>query len=67
MYQEVFEIEFLRDTEAMYRAEALKMMRDPEFTVRGGEGREALLAFSSVIPQYRLTILVMTLIDVIQV
>ena len=33
VYQEVFEIEFLHETEASYRAEALRMMRDPEFTV----------------------------------
>ena len=33
VYQEVFEIEFLHETEAAYRAEALRMMRDPEFTV----------------------------------
>ena len=32
-YQEVFEIKFLHETEATYRAEALSMMRDPEFTV----------------------------------
>ena len=44
MYQEVFEIEFLRETETMYRAEALRMMRDPEFTV----------SCSSVIPQSQL-------------
>ena len=34
MYQEVFEIEFLRETETVYRSEALRMLRDPEFTVR---------------------------------
>ena len=33
MYQGVFEIEFLRETEVAYRAEALRMMRDPQFTV----------------------------------
>jgi cullin-4 len=33
VYQEVFEIEFLHETEAAYRAEALRMMRDSEFTV----------------------------------
>ena len=33
MYQEVFEIEFLRETEVVYHSEALRMMRDPEFTV----------------------------------
>ena len=33
MYQEVFEIEFLTETESVYRAESLRMMRDPEFTV----------------------------------
>ena len=33
IYQDVFEIEFLHETEAMYHAEALKMLRDPEFTV----------------------------------
>ena len=33
VYQEVFEIEFLHETETSYRAEALRMMRDPEFTV----------------------------------
>ena len=37
MYQEVFEIEFLRETETVYRSEALRMMRDPEFTVRERE------------------------------
>ena len=34
IYQEVFELEFLRETETMYRAESLRMIRDPEFTVR---------------------------------
>ena len=33
IYQEVFELEFLRETEAVYRAESLRMIRDPEFTV----------------------------------
>lgn len=33
LYQEVFEIEFLRETETMYHAEALRMMRDPGFMV----------------------------------
>ena len=33
VYQEVFEIKFLHETETTYRAEALRMMRDPEFTV----------------------------------
>ena len=33
VYQEVFEIKFLHETEITYRAEALRMMRDPEFTV----------------------------------
>lgn len=33
MYQEVFEIEFLRETETVYRSEALRMLRDPEFTL----------------------------------
>ena len=33
VYQEVFEIKFLHETETFYRAEALRMMRDPEFTV----------------------------------
>ena len=35
VYQEVFEIKFLNETEATYRAEALRMMRDPGFTVSG--------------------------------
>ena len=35
VYQEVFEIKFLNETEATYRAEALRMMRDPAFTVSG--------------------------------
>ncbi len=35
LYQEVFELEFLRETEVVYRAEALRMMRDTEFTVSG--------------------------------
>ena len=34
IYHDIFEIEFLHDTEAMYHAESLKMLRDPEFTVR---------------------------------
>ncbi len=33
LYQEVFEIEFLHETEALYHAEALRMMRDSEITV----------------------------------
>ncbi len=33
IYQEVFELEFLRETETEYRAESLRMIRDPEFTV----------------------------------
>lgn len=33
VYQEVFELKFLHETETTYRAEALRMMRDPEFTV----------------------------------
>ena len=33
MYQEVFELEFLRETETLYHAESLRMMRDNEFTV----------------------------------
>lgn len=33
LYQEVFELEFLRETEGVYHAEALRMMRDTEFTV----------------------------------
>ena len=33
MYQEVFELEFLRETETVYRAESLRMIRDTEFTV----------------------------------
>ena len=38
MYVEVFELEFLNETEVAYHAEALRMMRDTEFTVREGEG-----------------------------
>ena len=34
IYQEVFELEFLGETETMYRVESLRMIRDPEFTVR---------------------------------
>ena len=34
MYQEVFELEFLRETEILYHAESLRIMRDNEFTVR---------------------------------
>ncbi len=34
LYQDIFEMEFLRETETMYHAESLKMLRDPEFTVR---------------------------------
>lgn len=34
LYHDVFEIEFLQETETMYHAEALKILRDPEFTVR---------------------------------
>lgn len=33
VYQEVFEIKFLHETETTYRAEALRLMRDPGFTV----------------------------------
>ena len=33
MYQDVFELEFLRETETVYRAESLRMIRDTEFTV----------------------------------
>ncbi len=33
VYQEVFELEFLKETETMYRAESLRMIGDPEFTV----------------------------------
>ena len=33
VYQEVFEIKFLLETETTYRAEALRLMRDPGFTV----------------------------------
>ena len=35
LYQDIFEIEFLQETEALYHAEALKILRDSEFTVRG--------------------------------
>lgn len=35
LYQDIFEMEFLKETETMYHAESLKMLRDPEFTVRG--------------------------------
>ena len=34
LYQDIFEMEFLTETETMYHAESLKMLRDPEFTVR---------------------------------
>ncbi len=34
LYQDIFEMEFLRETETMYHTESLKMLRDPEFTVR---------------------------------
>ena len=33
VYQEVFEIKFLHETETTYRSEALRLMRDPGFTV----------------------------------
>lgn len=33
LYQDIFEIEFLQETESMYHTESLKMLRDPEFTV----------------------------------
>ena len=33
MYGEAFEMEFLLETEAIYRSEALRLMRDQEFTV----------------------------------
>ena len=33
LYHDIFEIEFLQETEAMYHAEALRMLRDTEFTV----------------------------------
>ena len=34
MYHDIFEMDFLRETEATYHAESLKILRDPEFTVR---------------------------------
>ena len=33
LYQGVFELEFLKETEKLYYTESLRMMRDPEFTV----------------------------------
>ena len=33
LYHEVFELEFLRETETMYHEEALRVMRDSQFTV----------------------------------
>ncbi len=33
MYQDIFEIEFLQETEVMYHAEALQLLRDPQFTL----------------------------------
>ena len=35
---EVFELEFLSETEVAYHVEALRMMRGTEFTVREGKG-----------------------------
>lgn len=33
IYQEVFELEFLKETETVYRSESLRMMRDMQFTL----------------------------------
>ena len=33
LYHDVFELEFLRETETMYHEEALRVMRDSQFTV----------------------------------
>ena len=52
MYQEVFELEFLRETEILYHAESLRIMRDNEFTVR--LRRCNLVIFESAIVATRL-------------
>ena len=45
IYQEVFELEFLGETETMYRAESLRMIREPEFTVRCAVVCNLVMAF----------------------